>query len=82
MEAVNVYDVLKNVACNFLFISVELKLDVTSEQQLYFDQIVLYLAKMSLFSYELAQEDTKLLAAAVYFISLKTLEQVEPTLKP
>jgi hypothetical protein len=37
---------------------------------------------MTLFSYELAQEDTRLLAAAVYFISLKTLEQVEPTLKP
>lgn len=76
------YDVLKNVACNFYFILVELKLDITPEQQLYFDQIVLYLAKMSLFSYELAQEDTKLLAASVYFISLKTLEQVEPTLKP
>jgi hypothetical protein len=43
---------------------------------------VLYLGKMSLFSYELAQEDTKLLAAAVYFIALKTLEQVEPSLKP
>ncbi len=37
---------------------------------------------MSLFSYELAQEDTKLLASAVYFITLKTLEQVESTLKP
>ena len=37
---------------------------------------------MSLFSYELAQEDTRLLAAAVYFIALKTLQQVETTLKP
>jgi hypothetical protein len=37
---------------------------------------------MILFSYDLAQEDTKLLASAVYFIALKTLEQVQPTLKP
>ena len=37
---------------------------------------------MILFSYDLAQEDTKLLAAAVYFIALKTLEQVQPNLKP
>ena len=37
---------------------------------------------MSLFNYELAQEDTKVLAAAVYFIALKTLEQVETTLRP
>ena len=43
---------------------------------------MLYLSKMSLFSYELAQEDTKLLASSVYFIGLKTLEQVEPSLKP
>ena len=37
---------------------------------------------MSLFNDELAQEDTKVLAAAVYFIALKTLEQVETTLRP
>lgn len=43
---------------------------------------MLYLSKMCLFNYELAQEDTKVLSAAVYFIALKTLEQVEPNLKP
>lgn len=37
---------------------------------------------MSLFNYDLAQEDTKTLASAVYFIGLKTLEQVVSTLKP
>jgi hypothetical protein len=58
------------IFCLFL---VELKLNINSDQKLYLDQIVLYLGKMSLFSYELAQEDTKLLAAAVYFIALKTL---------
>ena len=37
---------------------------------------------MCLFSYELAQYDTKILVASVYFIALKTLEQVEPKLRP
>jgi len=57
----------------FYLISVEIKLPLSDDKQDYLDQIVLYLSKMSLFSYELAQEDTKLLASAVYFISLKTL---------
>jgi len=57
----------------FYLISVEIKLLLSDDKQDYLDQIVLYLSKMSLFSYELAQEDTKLLASAVYFISLKTL---------
>jgi hypothetical protein len=43
---------------------------------------LLYLSKMSLFNYELAQEDTKVLGSAVYFIALKTLEQVETSLRP
>ena len=74
---------VKNVTCNFLFYSlVEIKLNLNDDQKSYLDQIVLYLSKMSLFSYELAQEDTKLLAAAVYFIALKTLEQVESSLRP
>jgi hypothetical protein len=34
---------------------------------------------MTLFSCELTEENTALLAAAVVFISLKTLEQVDPT---
>ncbi len=83
MEEVNIYDMVKNVTCNFLSYSlVEIKLNLNDDQKSYLDQIVLYLSKMSLFSYELAQEDTKLLAAAVYFIALKTLEQVEPSLRP
>lgn len=43
---------------------------------------MLYLSKMSVFGYDLAQEDTKLLASSVYFIALKTLEQVESGLRP
>lgn len=73
MEEVNVYDMVKNVACKFFVYLVEIKLKITEDQKAYFDQILLYLSKMSLFSYDLAQEDTKLLASAVYFIGLKTL---------
>lgn len=61
---------------------VEIKLSISEDKQDYLEQILLYLSKMSLFNYELAQEDTKVLGSAVYFIALKTLEQVETTLKP
>lgn len=37
---------------------------------------------MSLFSHELAEEDTKVLAGAIYFIGLKTLEQVDTSILP
>lgn len=66
----------------FQLILVEIHLKINNDQEDYLQQIMLYLSKMCLFNYELAQEDTKLLAAAVYFIALKTLEQVEPNLKP
>lgn len=82
LEQPNVFDIVKHLSCNFSYISVELNLNLSPDKQDYLEQIILYLAKMSLFSYELAQENTKLLAAAVYFIALKTLEQVETTLRP
>jgi hypothetical protein len=63
-------------------ILVEINLWISDDKQDYLEQILLYLSKMSLFNYELAQEDTKVLGSAVYFIALKTLEQVETTLKP
>jgi hypothetical protein len=34
---------------------------------------------MALFNHELAEERTDLLAGAVFFIGLKTLEQVDPS---
>jgi hypothetical protein len=37
---------------------------------------------MSLFNQELAEENQALLAPAVYFIALKTLEQVEKGVNP
>ena len=83
LEESNVYDMVKTVACNFLFyFLVEINLNINEDQKNYLKQILLYLSKMILFSYDLAQEDTKLLASAVYFIALKTLEQVQPNLKP
>lgn len=43
----------------------------------YYKKIILYLAKMALFSDELVEEDPSLLAGAIVFIGLKTLEQVD-----
>jgi cyclin B/cyclin A len=37
---------------------------------------------MVLFNHELAEENTTLLAASVFFIALKTLEQVDSTVEP
>jgi hypothetical protein len=45
----------------------------------YFSKILLYLSKMALFNEILAEENPSLLAAAVVFIGLKTLEQVDST---
>lgn len=73
---------MKNAACNIIVILVEVRLSISGDQEDYLQQIMLYLSKMCLFSYDLAQENTKVLAAAAYFIALKTLEQVEPALKP
>ena len=48
----------------------------------YLQQISLYLSKMSLFNSELVEEDMNLLAGAILFISLKTLEQTDKTVDP
>ena len=39
----------------------------------YFSKILLYLSKMCMFQHELVSKDLRVLAAAVYFIGLKTL---------
>ena len=83
MEEVNIFEMVKNLSCNFYENNlVEIILGITQDKIDYLSQIILYLSKMCLFSYELAQYDTKILAASVYFIALKTLEQVEPKLRP
>lgn len=48
----------------------------------YLAKILLYLCKMVMFSSELAEESADILAAAVVFIALKTLEQVDPSADP
>jgi hypothetical protein len=48
----------------------------------YFKKIILYLSKMVLFNFDLAEEDPTLMAGAVVFIALKTLEQVDSTAEP
>lgn len=48
----------------------------------YLEKIITYLSKMVLFSYELACQNPKELAGAVYFISLKTLEQAAKNIDP
>lgn len=50
-----------------------MKLTFSEQSTKYFNKILLYLSKMVLFSCELAEEDTSLLAGAVAFIALKTL---------
>jgi hypothetical protein len=50
-----------------------MKLQLSEKSILYFQKIILYLAKMSLFSCDLAEQPSVLLAGAVIFIGLKTL---------
>lgn len=60
----------------------EMRITLSEQSSKYFNKILLYLSKMTLFSCELAEESTPLLAAAVVFISLKTLEQVDSSAEP
>lgn len=48
----------------------------------YLTKILIYLAKMCTFNHELICQDSTVVAAAVYFIALKTLEQVMKELVP
>ena len=75
MEVPLVYDVSRHVV-------EEMKMPLTESSKKYFSKILLYLSKMSQFSLELVEESPSLLAGAVVFISLKTLEQVDPSAEP
>lgn len=60
----------------------DMRMALSDQSSKYFSKILLYLSKMTLFSCELAEESTPLLAGAVVFISLKTLEQVDSSAEP
>lgn len=51
-------------------------MDVKDSLRSYFKDILIYLSKMSAFSNELAEKDISLLGSAIFFIAMKTLEQV------
>lgn len=75
LEVPLVYDVSRHVV-------EEMKMPMNEFSKKYFSKILLYLSKMSQFSLELVEESPSLLAGAVVFISLKTLEQVDPSAEP
>lgn len=75
LEVPLVYDVSRHVV-------EEMKMPMNESSKKYFSKILLYLSKMSQFSLELVEESPSLLAGAVVFISLKTLEQVDPSAEP
>jgi hypothetical protein len=75
LEVPLVYDVSRHVV-------EEMKMLLNDSSKKYFSKILLYLSKMSQFSLELVEESPALLAGAVVFISLKTLEQVDPSAEP
>ena len=59
-----------------------MNITLSESSRKYFAKILLYLCKMVLFNELLAEESPSLLAAAVVFIGLKTLEQVDSTAEP
>ena len=76
MEEATLYDIVKHINRTFPYNSDEINLKLKSSVEAYFHKILLYLAKMCMFNHELASTDLQTLSAGVYFISLKTLEQV------
>lgn len=60
----------------------EIKLPLRSSLIEYLGKILIYLSKMSTFSHELITRPNPVLASAIYFIGLKTLEQVNKSFVP
>jgi hypothetical protein len=75
LETPTVYDIARHALQ-------EMHLVLSEHSSKYLTKILLYLSKMVLFSCELAEESADLLAGAVVFISLKTLEQVDASSEP
>lgn len=75
LETPSIYDIARHALH-------ELHLSLTEHSTKYLAKILLYLSKMTLFNHELAEESQPLLAAAVAFIALKTLEQMDASTEP
>ena len=60
----------------------EIKVALKPSLREYLHKILIYLSKMCTFDHHLIACDKTLLATAVYFIGLKTLEQVARDLVP
>lgn len=82
LEEVTLYDLVKHINRTFPSYSDEISLKLKPSLEAYFAKILLYLSKMTLFSHELVEKDLHILAGSVYFIALKTLEQVNRDLYP
>lgn len=75
LEIPTLYDIARHTL-------LELHLSLAEQSAKYLAKILLYLSKMVLFNSELAEESPPLLAAAVVFIALKTLEQMDSSTEP
>ena len=82
LEEATLYDMVKHINRTLIINSDEINLKLRPSFETYFGKILLYLTKMCLFSHELVEKETKLLAGAVFFIALKTLEQVNKDFCP
>lgn len=60
----------------------EIKLPFKSALLEYLNKILTYLSKMCTFNHDLITKDNNVLASAIYFIALKTLEQVHKNFVP
>ena len=61
----------------FCYYLAEFPINFKPKLHQYFCDIVLYLLKLSLHNYELAQYDGRVLVGSIVYLALKTVEQVE-----
>jgi len=82
LEFSTVFDLLKHLNCTFTNDLDEIKLNFQPKLLEYLQKILIYLSKMCTFNHELITRPSCILASAIYFIGLKTLEQVNKNFSP
>jgi hypothetical protein len=82
LEFTTTYDLVRHINRTLAPTLDAIPLELKPGLLLYLDKILVYLSKMCAFSHHLVTRHNATLASAIYFIALKTLEQVNKNLCP
>lgn len=81
LQQVTCYDILCHILSTYLHNSDLLEINLGKKEEEYLKKVCVYLSKMSMHCSELAWVQNSVLGAANLFIALKTVQQVQSSLK-